>query len=55
MKKLDLSLFEAYFKEGENFEITEEEYEKEVRNFRGYDTWRHVLLLLRWHTNLITV
>lgn len=31
MKKLDLSLFEAYFKEGENFEITEEEYEKEVK------------------------
>lgn len=31
MRKLDLSLFEKHFEKGENFEITEEEYEKGVK------------------------
>lgn len=31
MASLDLSLFESYFHGGENFEITEAEYEKRVK------------------------
>jgi len=31
MASLDLSLFEPYFRGGENFEITEAEYEKGVK------------------------